>query len=210
MAQRIYRFLFVLFIAAGSTRVSAQTAQPASEVGAWLVVSEFEAVAIADEDGDVDLDFDSDTGYGISFNRYWTDRFSTELSLQKFSAKMLAEFEGDEFDIGELDATAITAMAQWHFNRSGRFSPYLGGGISRLTGEITPFSDDEPVDDSFDLEDEISWTAAVGANIRLNNYFSLAGEFKYTPWSAVAEDDPENESLDIDPLTFAAGVKFRF
>lgn len=209
MIQRIYRILFVLFIAAGSARVSAQTQTPASEVGVWLVVSELEAVAIQDEDGNVDLDFDSDTGYGISFNRYWTERFSTELSLQKFSAEITAEFDGDEFDIGELDATAITAMAQWHFNRAGRFSPYLGGGITKLTGDIEPRNVDEPVE-SVDLESELSWTAAAGANIRLNDHFSLAGEFKYTPWSAVVEDDPDDESLDIDPLVFAAGVKFRF
>ena len=208
MIQRIYRILFVLFIAAGSARVSAQQT-PASEVGVWLVVSEFEAVAIQDEDGNVDLDFDSDTGYGISFNRYWTERFSTELSLQKFSAEITAEFEGNEFDVGELDATAITAMAQWHFNRAGRFSPYLGGGITKLTGDIEPRNVDEPVE-SVDLESELSWTAAAGANIRLNDRFSLVGEFKYTPWSAVVEDDPDDESLDIDPLVFAAGVKFRF
>ncbi|HYC62180.1 MAG TPA: porin family protein [Thermoanaerobaculia bacterium] len=207
MIQRIYRIIFVLFIAAGSSRVYAQT--PSSEVGAWLVVSEFEAVAIQDDDGDVDLDFASDTGYGISFNRYWTNRFSTELSLQKFSAEITAEFEGDEFDIGDLDATAVTAMAQWHFNRDGRFSPYLGAGLARLTGDVEPRNIVEPTE-SLDLESEFSIAAAVGANIRLNDHFSLAGEFKYTPWSAVMEDDPDDESLDIDPITFAAGVKFRF
>lgn len=209
MIQRIYRILFVLFIAAGTARVYAQAA-PASDFGVWILNTELEETTVGDPEGDVTLDFDSDLGYGISFNHFWTERFSTELSLQQFSAEGTAEFDGDEFDLGELEARSLTAMAQWHFNRAGRFAPYVGGGISRLTGEVDAIGLDEDEEETFDLEDELSWSAAVGANIRLNDHFFISGELKYTPWGAIAEDDPEDEAVDLDPLVFAAGVKFRF
>lgn len=210
---RIYRILFFLFVVAGSVRTFAQTTS-SSEVGVWIVGSQLSDSAIENdvELGDVTLEFDEGLGYGVSFNHYWTENFSTELSMQKLSADMVLRIESVEvdqtFDVGELDATALTALAQWHFHRAGRFAPYIGGGISRIDGDVEV--NDDPEVAQFDLESELTWSAAVGANIRLTDRVFLAGEVKYTPWSALAEDDEEEESIDLDPITYAAGVKFRF
>jgi outer membrane protein W len=211
MAQRIYRIVFLLFVIAGSLRLFAQT--PSSEVGVWMVSPKLSESALTDENTDLSIELDEQLGYGVSFNHYWTGRFSTELAAQTFAADAVIGFhsvEGEELlDAGELEATILTAIAQWHFNRDGRFAPYFGGGIAHLSGDVEVV--DDPADyGSFDFESEITWAAAVGVDVRLTDRILLAAEMKYTPWSAIAENNGTGESLEIDPLVFGVGMKVRF
>jgi len=211
MTQRIYRILFLLFIAAGSIRLSAQT--PSSDVGVWIVASDLEETTLTEDGDDVTIDFDEDNGYGISFNHFWTNSFSTELAAQTIHGAMTitSDFGGVPFtfEAGDLDALALTAIAQYHFNRAGRFSPYIGGGVARLSGDFEAIDDPDGLD-SFDLESEIAWAASVGANVRIRENLFFTADLKYIPWSAVAEGDPDSESLDIDPSLLSIGMKVRF
>lgn len=211
MTQRIYRILFLLFIAAGTIRLSAQT--PSSDIGVWIVGSDLKETTLTEDGDDITIDFDKENGYGISFNHFWTDQFSTELESQTIHGRMIitSDFGGTPFtfEAGDLDALALTAIAQWHFNRAGRFSPYIGGGVARLSGDFEAIDDPDGVD-SFDLESEIAWAASAGANIRLTENFFLAADLKYIPWSAVAEGDSSEDSLDLDPLLLSFGMKVRF
>jgi outer membrane protein W len=215
MAQRIYRIVFVLFIVAGTIRLSAQA--PSSDVGLWLVGSSLKSSTLTDPDGDVNVDFsDEQGGYGVSFNHFWTDTFSTEIAAQKFGAdlNLSSDLAGATFSFkaGEIDVTSITAMGQWHFRRATRFAPYLAAGVARLSGEFDPIDDpDDPANSvAGDLESKITWTAAVGANIRITDSIGIVTEYKYIPWSAIAKDDPTGDSLDLDPTTLSLGVKMRF
>lgn len=211
MAQRIYRILFLLFIAAGSIRLSAQT--PSSDFGAWIVGSDLEDTTLTDDGDEVSIGFDKENGFGFSFNHFWTDAVSTEIAAQTFHGRMIvtSDFGGTPFtfEAGNLDAIALSALAQWHFNRAGRFSPYLGGGIARLSGDFEAFDDPDGLE-SFDLESEIAWAAAAGVNMRVTENLFLAADLKFIPWSAIAEGDDESESLDIDPLLLSFGMKVRF
>src|SRR5688572_26635574 len=204
MAQRIYRILFLLFIAAGSIRLSAQT--PSSDFGAWIVASELEETTLTEDGDDITIGFDKENGFGFSFNHFWTDTISTEIAAQTFHGRMTitSDFGGTPFtfEAGNLDAIALSALAHWHFNRAGRFSPYLGGGIARLSGDFEAFDDPDGLE-SFDLESEIAWTAAAGANVRITENLFLAADLKFIPWSAVAEGDDESDSLEIDPLLWS-------
>jgi opacity protein-like surface antigen len=201
MSQRIYRIIFLLFVAAGAIRLSAQA--PSSEVGLWI-------------EEDISGDFDGDPGYGISLNHYWTESFSTELSAQKFSADAtlnIAAPVGGFCGFGELplgqpniivfhgsrqiEVTAVTAMAQLHFNRAGRIAPYLGAGVAHLSGDAG-------------LESEITWAAAAGLDLRMTDRLFLTGELKFVPWSAIAEDTADGQRIDVDPLIAGVGVKMRF
>jgi outer membrane protein W len=215
MTERIYRIVFLLFIVAGSIRLSAQA--PSSDVGLWLVGSQLKSSTLSDPDGDVNVDFnDEKGGYGVSFNHFWTDTFSTELAAQKFGADMTlsSDLGGGvvSFNAGHIDITSITAMGQWHFRRAARFQPYLGAGVARISGQFNPVDDPEDPANSAagDLESKITWTAAAGANIRITERIFIVTEFKYIPWSAIAKDDPTSDSLDLDPTTLSAGVKVRF
>jgi outer membrane protein W len=221
MAERISRILFFLLIVAGSIRLSAQAAS--SDIGVWVVASNLEKTTEFDEGDELTLDFDEDNGYGLSFNHFWTDQFSTEFAWQTINAriKFTTDFTGTPltFDAGEIHADTFTAMAQWHFNRAGRFSPYLGGGVAHLSGEIEnnavqpvpPFPGEEPeIDDSFDLKSETALAASIGANIRLRNNLYLTTDFKYIPWEAMLEGEPDDEGTDVNPMLWSIGLKTRF
>jgi outer membrane protein W len=207
--RTFYRVLFVLFIIAGALRSSAQS----SDVAVWIVDSEMAESTVIDDGDTAVFDFEERAGYGLSFNHFWTSAFSTEVALQKYGADMTITPSGlDTFKVGELDVTSLTVMGQWHFNRDGRFSPYVGGGAARIGGEFD-LDDDlaEPGEDTHvDLESELTWTAAVGANIRLTDHLALAGEIKVIPWNAKEENGLLEDSVDVDPVTFAAGVRWRF
>jgi outer membrane protein W len=210
--QRIYRCLFLLFLIAGSIRMFAQA--PRHEIGAWLVDSEMnETTLLDDDDDDLTIDFEESAGFGVSYNHFWTGVVSTEVMLSKFSARMTIaqdDIGGGTItsEVGELDVQLLTAIAQFHFNRNGRFSPYIGGGAAQISGDFDPA--DELGEDSIDLESELTWTAAAGANLRLTDHLAIGGEIKYVPWSAVEEDGAGEDAIDIDPVTFSAGLKLRF
>lgn len=208
--QKIYRLIFVLFLVAGSARTFAQTS-PSSDVGVWIVASELNETTLLDEDEEIRIDFEEDLGYGISFNRYWTGAFSTEIALQKLGADTtIGVANNPAVTVGEMDITTITGMGQLHFNRAGRFAPYVGGGVAWVSGEFEAVAFDEPDDESIDLESELTWAAAVGAHVSLTERIALVGEIKYISWKAMEEGGTEEDALDVDPLTFAAGVKVRF
>ena len=211
----IQRIIFLLFIAVGTIRLSAQART--SDVGIWIVDSQLEETSFTDEGDEITFDFEEEVGFGISFNHFWTERFSTEIAAQKFGADMTIGVSGPAVNfvstIGSADLTSVTAMGQLHFRRATRFAPYIGAGVARTWGEFDPveFEDDEPVDsESFDLEAETTWTAAVGANVRITDNIYFVGEMKYIPWEAIAENDPDEEPVELDPVMFAAGLKVRF
>ncbi len=210
MIRNIYRILFLLFVVAGSIRLSAQT----SDVGVWIVDSELDETTVVDDGDEITLDFDEELGFGISFNHFWTERFSTELAAQTFGGDMIIDVDAIEQDLnftaGELNATSLTALAQLHFRRATRFAPYIGAGVAHVWGEFDPVDDIDEETDAVDLESKTTWAAAVGANVRITERVFFVGEMKYIPWEAIIEGDEDRERLDVNPVTFAAGVKVRF
>ena len=211
MTRIFYRVLFLLFVLAG-LRASAQSSQ--SDVALWTVGSYIADTTLTDDDGEtIDVLFDESAGYGLSVNHFWTDRFSTEVSLMTFRADMsVSSFLLPETELGELDGRAVTAMAQWHFLRDRRVSPYIAGGVAHIGGAFDPLDDAEPVDDDaeIDLESEVTWSAAVGMNIRITDRFVISFEAKRIPWDAVEEGGSDADEIDIDPMLYGTGVRFRF
>jgi outer membrane protein W len=208
MAQRIDRILFLLFILAGSLRLFAQT--PSSELGVTVIRARLEESGLSDENIDRSGQFDEKTGYGISFNRYWTDHLSTELAAHQFSADAVIgahSVEGEEFFTeGEVELRAITAIAQWHFHRGSVLAPYLGAGIARMSGKFNP--DVNPDVASYRFKTRVMLALNAGANVRITERLFLTGDVKYIPWNMIGEEDAEG--LDVDPLLVGAGVKVRF
>jgi outer membrane protein W len=204
-----YRLLFVLFLIAGSLRMAAQ-----SSIAAWVIDAELAESIVVDDGDSLEFDFEESVGYGVSFNHFWTANFSTEAALQSYDATMTLDPPGGStFDVGEADITTITFMAQWHFNRDGRFSPYVGGGVAHISGEFD-FADDiegEPGDpDTVGLESDVTGTAAVGANVRLTDRVFLTGEIKVIPWDLNEEDGDPEDAIEANPGTFSVGIRFVF
>ncbi|HET8775778.1 MAG TPA: OmpW family outer membrane protein [Thermoanaerobaculia bacterium] len=215
MIKAIYRMLFLLFVIAGGLRSSAQTVLPSqsgarSEVALWSVGTFIADTTLTDTEGDsLDILFEEKPGFGVSFNHYWTDQFSTEVSLMAFSADMnVSSPFAPEFKLGTLNAHTETAMAQWHFRPGARVMPYLSGGIAHIGGTFDPNDPEDPAE--IDLESNVTWTAAVGLDIRLTDRWALAFEAKRVPWNAVEEGGSADEAIDIDPMLYGSGVRFRF
>lgn len=211
MIRTLYRVLFLLFVLAGGLRSSAQNLK--TDVGLWTVGSYITDTQLTDVEGDfVDFAFEEEPGFGISVNHFWTDRLSTELSLMTFRADLSVSSAliQEPVEIGELDARAITAMAQWHFRRGARVMPYLGAGIGHVGGTFDPVDDEEEDGGDIDLESEVTWTAAAGLNIRLTDRIALCFEAKKVAWDAVEEGGLPADEIDIDPMLYGSGIRFRF
>ena len=208
MIRLFYRLLFVLFLIAGSLRMAAQS----SDVAVWVIDAELAESTVVDDGDSLEFDFDESVGLGVSLNHFWTPRLSTELALQNYDATLILDPPtGLTFDVGEADITTITFMAQWHFNRDGRFSPYVGGGVAHISGDFA-FADDiegEP-GETVDLESDTTGTAAVGANVRLTDHFFLTGEIKVIPWDLNEEDGDPEDAIEANPGTFSVGIRFVF
>lgn len=228
MSNRLFRFVLVLFLAAGASRTFAQTAA-SNEAGIWITSTKLNDPTIEDVDlGAIGVDFDESLGFGLSLNHYWTDRFSTELAYHATSADITLSvpviptepdpaggpifFGTVDVDAGTIDIRSLSAIAQFHFRRGTRFAPYIGAGVARLTGEIDPTDDPEFPEEggTIDLESKTTWVANLGADIPLTNHLALALDARYTPWKAMENNDPDEVKLDLSPLTVSAGVKLRF
>ena len=200
--------LIIIALFATSSAVSAQTLST-SDAAVWITDSEFNDPSITDEDGTVKFEFDENTGYGVSFNHFWVSSFSTEFAYHKFGADMDASLDGGpRFPLGEVDASSLTGIAQWHFRRASRFSPYVGAGAAYMSGSFDPADAED--DENFDFDDELTWVANVGANIGLTEHLAIALDAKFINWEPKAEGDTAADRVDISPALLSAGLRYRF
>ena len=201
--------LIIIALFATPSTMSAQTLST-SDAAVWITDSEFNDPSITDDDGTVNFELDEDAGFGLSVNHFWFSSFSTELAYHKFGADLDASLDGGpRFDLGEIDAQSLTGIAQWHFRRESRFSPYVGAGVAFMTGEFDPIDEEEEAE-AFAFEDEFTWAANFGANIGLTERLALGLDAKYMNWEPRAEDDEGGDRVDLSPLVLSAGLRFRF
>lgn len=179
-----------------------------NDLGVFISTSQFDDGEI-DDAGDIfDVEFDEDMGYGVLYNRFWTNSFSTEFAYQKLGADLTLSFEDIREDAGELDLDILSATGQFHFARGSMISPYIGGGAAYISGEAG--SIDEAEIEDVDLENELDFLANAGINVNLGRSFTVFLDGKYVMYEARGEGDPEDEALEINPLILSGGIKFRF
>ena len=177
-----------------------------NDIGVFISTSQFDDSEIEDAGDIFDVEFDEDMGYGVLYNRFWTNSFSTEFAYQKLGADLTVSFEDITEDAGELDLDILSATAQIHFARGSIISPYIGGGAAYISGEAGSIDSDELED--ADLENEIDFLANAGLNVGLGRSLIVFLDGKYILYEARGEDDPD--SLEINPLIISGGIKFRF
>ncbi|HEU4521368.1 MAG TPA: OmpW family outer membrane protein [Thermoanaerobaculia bacterium] len=201
-------------VAALAVPVSAQQ----NEVGIFVSLAQFDSETFVDpEFGDTfTLDFEGQLGWGASYNRYFGEQFSIDFAVQQINSDAEVNFEDLDvtFDFGSVDVTAYSAIAQWHFGgTSATIAPYLGAGVALVSGQAELDDDlidpDDP-ETEFDFESETTWVANAGIDFRLGTGFAIFADAKYIPYDALEENSPDDEAVSLNPLVFAAGVKFRF
>ena len=178
--------------------------------------------AFAPEDFEAELAFENAGSVTLSFNHFWRDNFSTELALIGMGADPTLNVESGPVDIsvdlGSASLGAFTAAAQWHFRRGARVSPYVGGGIALIGGEIEAEVEDEEgneIRETVDLESAGTLLLNGGVNIRINDRWAFVVDAKLIPYTAEIEEEdlPDEESveeIDLNPFILGFGFRFRF
>lgn len=179
-----------------------------NDIGIFISTSQFDDSEI-DDAGDIfDVEFDEDMGYGVSYNRYWTNSFSTELAYQKLGADLTVSFEDIAADAGDINLDILSATGQWHFAKGSMLSPYIGAGAAYISGDAGSI-DTEELEDA-DLENELEFLANAGIDLNLGRGFAVFLDGKYIAYEARGENDAADEALEINPLIISGGIKFRF
>lgn len=195
--------LLVVALFAGSSSLSAQK----SDVAIWVTTSQINEPIIGDEEMSATIETSEQAGYGLSLNHFWTDMISTEVAYQTFGGDVAVDLDGGiSLDLGEIEASTLTGIAQLHFRRATRFSPYVGAGIAYVQGDFTSIEEGE----NFAFASESTWVANVGANIALTDRLAIALDAKHVQWEPKGEDDDIGERVDLSPLLLSAGLRVRF
>lgn len=194
----------------------AQTPVDVSVFGTWVDAQGETAF----EEG-LEADFESGTGFGVAVNWFWGERLSTEFAASAVSldAGLEADVEGDDEDdeflvnLGSADLTPITATMQFHFARDSRIDPYVGAGVAWvLAGDLESEDLDLLEIGEVEVDDAFTYLLNAGLGIRFTETFGLYLDGKYIPLEPAtrAEGDDEDVDIEINPVIFSAGVKFRF
>jgi opacity protein-like surface antigen len=179
-----------------------------NELGVFISTSQFEDNEIQDAGDVFDVEFSEDMGVGVLYNRFWFGGFSTEIAYQRLGADLTLSADEVAEDVAELDLDILSATAQLHFARGGMFSPYIGGGVAYVSGEAGAIDQEEF--ESADFENELDFLVNAGLNIGLGRSLALYLDGKYIMYEARGEGDPDDETLEINPLILSGGVKWRF
>ena len=205
MRSRLYLLLLITMCA---TPLFAQN----GEFGIFVATSQ---VGDTDEE-EANLEFDNGLGYGVSLNTYWGN-ISGELAATALSQEgRISSEELSDIELGDLDLIPITATLQFHFLKGSAFSPYIGGGAAYILADDLESDDLDIIEiGPVEIQDEFTWALQGGANINLSQSLAIGLDVKYiayTPESNPVNDADDSDAIDLDlnPLIFSAGLKFRW
>ena len=179
----------------------------------------FNSTSASDPTGiSVEVRFDSRTGYGASYDRFLSPNLSAQFLAQRVRAntRLVVSGGGNSVsqDVGALDLNEYDAALHWHFG-SGSFKPYAGLGLATIRGaklRIPPDATESGNAETFSLDNKVTWVADAGIDFRVTPNASILVSAKYTPYSSGVGAEPGDaiQRLKLDPLTFAAGISWRF
>lgn len=165
-------------------------------------------------DDGVETEFESGDGVGVSANLFWGKRVSTELSASKLTLDAGLNVDGvPTFDLGSVDLTPIALTLQFHFARDSVIDPYVGAGAAWVLADDLESNDLDLLEiGAIEVDDEITYVLNAGLGVRLTRNFGLYLDGKYIPLEPAtrAPGDEEDLDLEINPLIFSAGLRFRF
>jgi len=164
--------------------------------------------------------YNSRTGFGISFNHYFSQSVSLQLTAQDVKANTrLAVSSGgvtSNFNAGSIELRQYDAALQWHFIPSGWMNPYVGAGVARIqNGKMripAELTDSGTAAETASLDSKTTWLADAGVDFRVSRNALITLNARYTRYSTgfgATPDDPV-QRLKLDPITIAAGLSLRF
>ena len=148
----------------------------------------------------------------IEAGRYLTDGFAIAVAAGIPPTNDLhATILGTDTLIGSATYGSLMALAQYHFNRGGQISPYLGAGIAyNVTFATSP---NFPVT-SLSIDNGFAPVLQAGVDFKVADHISLFADVKKEFYTAHASTigglPPTSNYVRLDPWIVTAGVGFSF
>lgn len=117
------------------------------------------------------------------------------------------EFAGK---LGELQYGPAALTAHYHFNRGGRFEPYIGAGYAFMV----VFKDDDAAATNLEVENAAGPAVQVGADFMFNDRFGVFLDYKKAFFDTEASGNlgpaPFTADIQVDPAFLHTGLTVRF
>jgi outer membrane protein len=111
---------------------------------------------------------------------------------------------------GTMTGGPAGVMAQYHFNREGRFQPYVGAGASFLI----VFDTEDGALNNLEADSAVGTVVQVGADMMMNDrwgaFFDVKKAWVGTVAKATLGPTPIRAKVKVDPLVLNAGLTYRF
>lgn len=149
---------------------------------------------------------DSDVMPELDISYFFTENLSAELILATTKHNM-GEI-APNIDLGDVWILPPTLTAQYHFNNSTAFVPYLGAGIN-----YTFFYNEDPgAVASIDYENGFGYALQAGFDYKLDDHWLLNADVKkiFLNTDVSVNGGAVTADVDLDPWVFGMGVGYRF
>jgi outer membrane protein W len=82
----------------------------------------------------------------------------------------------------------------------------------QLATAVRDLTDSGTAPETISLDDKMTWVADAGVDVSISPKASITLTAKYSPYKTSVGADPVDpvQKLKLDPLTFAAGLRWRF
>lgn len=142
----------------------------------------------------------------LDISYFFNDDFSLELILAT-SKHDMGEV-GPNIDLGHVWVLPPTLTAQYHFNNSTNFVPYLGAGINYTVF----YNVDSGAVASVEYKNDIGYAFQAGADYKLDDHWMLNIDVKkiLINTEASVNNGAVRADVDLDPWVIGAGLGYRF
>lgn len=146
--------------------------------------------------------------YGLHYTRFLTRGVSGRFGMTITSGDVeeVVLNPGDVIPPGRFEILTISGMVQYHWNRDKFISPYVRAGAAYVASQIGNVS----------AEDKVAALVAGGADLTLSHHWAATASVTYMPYQghytrpSLFSPPRAGTDIDVDPLTLAAGLKFRW
>ena len=197
-----------LFIVAVAAMVALPLLGQNNEVSAYVGATHVSTTDTADSS----VKFDSGTAYGLSYNRYWTSRISTDFSAMRSSHDGELSVGGEPaLALGSLDLTTVAAIAQFHLIRNTFLDFYGGVGVAYIQADDLTSPDLQNAGvTNVHVGTETTPVANLGVAVGVKR-FAVGVDSRYVRYRpGSASPGQPGVTLNLDPITVALALKFRF
>jgi outer membrane protein len=143
--------------------------------------------------------------------------FNDNLAVELFCCFAKHEINGTGAiaGLGEIADTWIfppALTAQYHFNKDGKFKPYVGAGLQYIAFFDEGVGQNRLGATSVDIDDAVGFTLQAGLDISMGNGWYLNADVKKTwldteiSWNGTGV----RADADLDPWIVSAGFGYRF